>query len=451
MTPRRALSLLALGLTLAGCALQTPVSAPNLPPMNRFSPAPYGTLTRSNSTIARDFTDLHFQLETGTALTHLTRFEIPITLRTRGATPLLETELSDLLTRLRREAGLTITRVPADSPAAITIETVPQRALLREAPNTACLVAPNVTDWQSFKRARADQVTWTTVDTRRQVAIFLPADVPPQELRDCLHEELAQALGPLGDFYRLTDSVFNDDNIHSVLTPFDMLTLRLTYAPELHSGMTRDEVTRALPALLLRLNPKGGAVRPLPPDPTPPDWTAAITTTISAAPLPQRRAAIDAALAIATTQGWHDHRAALSYFLRARLLADRDTEAATEALVTAYTLYSQSPDTALHAAHVAAYLATDALAAGDAATARTLTSRAIPTAHAAQNAALLASLQSLEAEALARQGETERAHALSLDSLGWARYGFGSGPDVIRWAEPLLAPTGAMQPKGASQ
>jgi len=33
----------------------------------------------------------------------------------------------------------------------------------------------------------------------------------PQEVRDCLHEELAQALGPLNDLYRLPDSVFNDD------------------------------------------------------------------------------------------------------------------------------------------------------------------------------------------------------------------------------------------------
>ena len=50
------------------------------------------------------------------------------------------------------------------------------------------------------------------------MAVFLPGDVSPQEIRDCLHEELAQALGPVNDLYRLTDSVFNDDNFNTVLT-----------------------------------------------------------------------------------------------------------------------------------------------------------------------------------------------------------------------------------------
>ena len=61
-------------------------------------------------------------------------------------------------------------------------------------------------------------------------------------MRDCLHEELAQALGPLNDLYHLPDSVFNDDNIHTVLTGFDMLILRAAYAPELRTGMTREQV-----------------------------------------------------------------------------------------------------------------------------------------------------------------------------------------------------------------
>ena len=55
-------------------------------------------------------------------------------------------------------------------------------------------------------------------------------------MRDCLHEELAQAMGPLNDLYELSDSVFNDDNFHTVLTGFDMLVLRLHYAPELANG-----------------------------------------------------------------------------------------------------------------------------------------------------------------------------------------------------------------------
>ena len=72
-------------------------------------------------------------------------------------------------------------------------------------------------------------------------------------MRDCLHEEFAQALGPLNDLYRLPNSVFNDDNVHTVLTSFDMLILKITYAPSLKSGMSRTQVQARLPAILKKL------------------------------------------------------------------------------------------------------------------------------------------------------------------------------------------------------
>lgn len=73
---------------------------------------------------------------------------------------------------------------------------------------------------------RTPTVDWTKLERRDRAAVFVRFDVAPQEIRDCLHEELAQALGPLKDLYRLSDSVSNDDNIHAVLTSFDMLILR---------------------------------------------------------------------------------------------------------------------------------------------------------------------------------------------------------------------------------
>ena len=41
-------------------------------------------------------------------------------------------------------------------------------------------------------------------------------------MRDCLNEEITQALGPANDLYRLPDSIWNDDNFHGMATPFDM-------------------------------------------------------------------------------------------------------------------------------------------------------------------------------------------------------------------------------------
>ena len=90
------------------------------------------------------------------------------------------------------------------------------------------------------------------------VSLFIPSDASPQEIRDCLHGE--RGAGPLNDLYRLPNSVFNDDNIHTILTDFDMMVLRATYAPELRSGMTRAEVAARLPAILRRINPAGEGV-----------------------------------------------------------------------------------------------------------------------------------------------------------------------------------------------
>ena len=101
----------------------------------------------------------------------------------------------------------------------------------------ACFVAPNVVDLEDFKASRKTAKTsWSAQTERRMVSLFIPSDASPQEIRDCLHEEFAQGLGPLNDLYRLPNSVFNDDNIHTILTDFDMMVLRATYAPELRSG-----------------------------------------------------------------------------------------------------------------------------------------------------------------------------------------------------------------------
>ena len=74
---------------------------------------------------------------------------------------------------------------------------------------------------------------WSDQETLGQAAIFLPLDTTPQDVRDCLHEEITQALGPANDLYRLPDSIWNDDNFHGMATPFDMLILRALYQPEL--------------------------------------------------------------------------------------------------------------------------------------------------------------------------------------------------------------------------
>lgn len=233
-----------------------------LPQMKVFSDSAATRPQRPNAEIARDFLELTFQMESGRRLERFSRFEGPITVSMTGPVPATaEADLARLLTRLRHEARIDIHET--EGPAAVSIEFVERRRMQALVPTAACFVVPRVTSFETYRRVRREaQVDWATLQEREQVAIFIPADTSPQEVRDCLHEELAQAIGPLNDLYRLSDSVFNDDNFHTVLTGFDMLILRATYAPELRSGMTRAEVAAVLPKLLARINPKGAAPRP---------------------------------------------------------------------------------------------------------------------------------------------------------------------------------------------
>jgi hypothetical protein len=386
----------------------------------------------SNATLAQDFLDLSFALESGRQLPVFTRFEGPVAVRLTGAPPAsARSDLALLIARLRTEAGIDIAQTES-ADAQISVEAVPRAQIKRLLPEAACFVAPNVSSLSEYRRARrSNRTNWTLVDARQKVAIFIPNDVSPQEARDCLHEELAQALGPLNDLYRLPNSVFNDDNVHTVLTDFDMLMLRVTYAPELTSGMSRDAVAEALPAILARLNPGGAWGSGDRIDRTPRAWIDAIETALGprAGPL-SRKSAADRALAIAKERGWTDQRRGFSHYARARLMQGYDLEGAKAEYLEADRFFAQSTQTRLHRAYVATQLAAFALAEGLPEEALARTAAALPAARAAQNAALLATLQLMQAEALDALGRPDEAAALRLDSLGWARYGFGSDRTV---------------------
>lgn len=406
----------------------------DLPPMKLFSSLRPATTTRSNTSIARDFMALSFQLENGTELSQFTRFDGPITLRVTGtAIPAsLGPDLELLITRLRREAGIDITRVGPNVDANITIETLPHADLRQRIPNAACIVAPNISSWASYRHAGRADLSWTNVTQREKLSIFIPNDEAPQEIRDCLHEELAQALGPLNDLYSLTDSVYNDDNIHSILTEFDMLILRATYDPALRNGMSRTQVAQRLPAILSKINPAGNRVSTPPFTPTPRAWINDVEAAMGAQPsLDARRAAAARAVNYALVQGWNDSRTGFSLFLLGRLSVGANRGLAKAALSDAYAIYTARSDTTYHAAHVALQLSAIALLDYNFDEALRLTNTAIPIARTAGNATLLASLMMTKAEALTALGRASEARLVRLDSLGWARYGFGTDEQVL--------------------
>lgn len=400
-----------------------------LPAMQGFSAEAPAMGARSNAELARDFLDLEFRMESGRALAVLTRFEGPITIRMTGDVPATApAELAKLIHRYRNEGGLDVRQVAASQDAAITVDFRPQRQLRATVPNAACFTVPRVRSFEEYRANRNKaEVDWTSVVVRTNTAAFIPSDTSPQEVRDCLHEEISQAMGPLNDLYRLPDSIFNDDNFNSVLTSFDMLMLRIHYAPELKSGMNEAEVAKRLPAILARLNPRGvgGTAQALPPSPR--VWINQVLTAFGPSGGAGARAnAAQQMLSIALAQGWHDGRLAFSYFAVGRTTVANDPAGAVRAFAEAGRIYRQNPATAIHAAHCDTQLAAIALGSGQDEQAIGFVDRALPAVKAAQNASLLATLYLIKADALANLGQTAAAQQARLDSLGWARYGFGS-------------------------
>jgi hypothetical protein len=405
-----------------------PETTSALPAIKTFSTPEPTRPQRSNIDIAQDFLDLSFRLESGRDLPVLTRFTQPISIRVTGVVPpTLMTDLRRLIHRFRHEAGLQVALTDGPT-ASITIQAITRAQIRKNLPQAACFVVPNITNISQYPAARhSPKANWGLLRKRTQMAVFVPSDAAPQEVRDCLHEELAQAIGPLNDLYRLPDSVFNDDNIHTVLTGFDMLMLKTYYAPELHNGMTRAEVARRLPAILARLNPAGQHVPAVHPGPTPRSWIDAVQTALGPGSGPTRRiAAARRAVSIAKSLGWQDHRRAFAHYSLGRLLVATDPQAAYAQFKAADHFYAMVPNTSLHRAYVASQLAAHALSRGDAKTAISVANRAIPAASRSENAALLATLLLLRAEALELSGHPSEAAHVRLDSLGWARYGFGA-------------------------
>ena len=422
----------------------------NLPPMKAFSVAHPEPPSRSNRDIYRDFLELSFQLESGRQLDRFSRFEGPISIRVTGSPPpSLMPDLNRLVTRLRREAGIDIGRVRGRN-ASITIEAVSRADIRQFLPKAACFVVPNVSSLQEYRSARhSRQTNWSDLVERERIAIFVPGDSSPQEVRDCLHEELAQALGPLNDLYRLPDSVFNDDNVHTVLTGFDMLILRAYYAPELQAGMTREQVASRLPAILSRLNPRGDSIAPRALKATPRPWIRAIQTALGpGASSGQRRRAAQEALSIARSQGWRDHRLAFSHFALGRLTQMSDPDFALGQFLAAERIYAQTPGTELHRAYSASQLAAYAISQGRSAEALRLIEPYKAMAERHENAALLATLMMLEAEALDLAGRPAEAQAIRLDSIGWARYGFGADWAVRAKLREISALSPQKEPNG---
>lgn len=393
-------------------------------------------VSRSNQDIAQEILDLAFYLESGRRVEKFTRFEGPITVGFTNAPPsFARTDLKKLVTRLRSEAGIPISIVPDGQKANISVDLVNGAKMRALVPSAACFIVPGASTFSELLRKQRDVSTdWSQLETRTQVVVVVPRNAAPQELRDCLHEEIAQALGPLNDLYRLADSVYNDDNFHLVLTPFDMLALRTFYSPQLRSGMSKEQVAALLPGILATLNPTGGGYVSTGQSRTPASWIDTMRGAVGPSGSNSRRSRkINEALKSSEQLGYERNRLGYVLYARGRILSKDEQEEAIRSYTRAYELYRRLYGVEdIHTARATVQLASLAIAAGETDRAQQLITPSKQAARKSQDAGLLMNLLALEAEVARLTGQSEKADILRQEAREWGLYALGKPEDVER-------------------
>lgn len=432
-------------LMLGACSDTIPQGSLTLPPdLPRFAMKPQSLgVARSNSDIARDFLDLTFGLENGDALPQLLKYEAPVRVALNNPSiAVYRPEIDGLLRRLRQEAKVDIALTNTPGEAQIFIEAIPRRFIQRVFPGAACFIIPGVRSWEEFRRPQGPvNMRWSLQETLGPTTVFIPSDSTPQDTRDCLHEEIAQALGPANDLFRIPETVFNDDNFHSILTPFDMLVLRALYQPELSSGMSAAQVALELPYILDRINPKGRGLAPKRASDDTKLWKSTITRAMDRnRSRSERRTAARTAIELGSAMQPTDHRLGLAVLTLGRLETRENPQKAAGLFETADTQFrNQFGPRNVRSAHVAIHRALLALRAGEPQQAVQIARAYQDVAEAAENAVVFSGLLAIEAEALRVMDQTSAAREARLKSLRWARYAFGDNDGTIAKAQAEIA------------
>ena len=261
---RLALLLLAL---VAACApqRQAPFQSAAQPAAPALASAvPAGHTAYDNRSLARIFTRLTHGLEWGPSRPNLVRYEAPVRVSLSGPGSAAYTGFLDrYLGLLRGRARVDIARRSAA--ANLHIRFVDGPRFRRLLPAISCLVAPGDLTWETF-RSDPDRYGGRALQRATGVTamtIFIPQTAAPYLIRSCLIEEVAQALGPANDLYALGPSIFNDDAAHIWPTALDLLMLRVLYAPEMRTGLSKSATERRAAQVLDRINPAGRGAPPL--------------------------------------------------------------------------------------------------------------------------------------------------------------------------------------------
>ncbi|MEM7509071.1 MAG: DUF2927 domain-containing protein [Pseudomonadota bacterium] len=252
-------------LFLAGCGARTePFQAAPRPDAPSYTSAvPAGGTRYSNDSIADVFVRLTHDLEWGGSRPNLVRFEGPVTVALTGAgAQQYQGFLTAFLADLADRTNIPITAT--EGPASILIRLVPGAEYAIYDQNQ-CFVIMDQPDWKTFLEsdvAGGNQFEERT--SQSLLSVIIPNTAEPYNIRECIIEEITQALGPANDLYSLSNSIFNDDNAHTWPTALDYLVLRVLYDPDMRTGLNRDETREKARTILHRVNPDGRQAPDLP-------------------------------------------------------------------------------------------------------------------------------------------------------------------------------------------
>lgn len=226
---------------------------------------PTGHTHFSNASLAGLFTDLLFDTEWGETVPQLLRLDAPVAVALQGPgseryAPFLDT----FLAQIRREAGVAISR--SAGPHALNVQFVPG-AEWAPLQGNQCIIVYGLPTWPEFLLDRGRYSDYRAVSPRElaERTVFIPNTNEPHEIRECLIEEITQALGPSNDIYGLGPSIFNDDDAHVWPTRLDYLMLRVLYDDRMEAGIARREAEKRALAILNSINPDGREAPVLPP------------------------------------------------------------------------------------------------------------------------------------------------------------------------------------------
>ena len=253
-------------LVLATCGPRTePYTTAPLPEDDLYlSSVPTGQTAWSNDSLADLFVTLTHTHENGTHRPALQRFEGPVRVGMTGpeAEPYLAF-LDAFLEQINRHAGIDIKATPP--PHNLLIRFVPGEEFLPLTVNQ-CVVLFGTPSWQEYlDDPRPFSINASkALDRQEAMTVLIPDTIEPYKVRECLLEEITQALGTANDLYGLADTIFNDDNAHTWPTRLDYLMLRVLYDSRVRSGLTKEDSQTRAAAILDEINPAGRNAPALP-------------------------------------------------------------------------------------------------------------------------------------------------------------------------------------------